>query len=845
MTITEFIQTQILLPRLHGNGDNGILVVYDPDRRYRDLCRDLASDRVQVVDASGGSIESRAAALAALQQMGQRHPPLDGLIVYVPRRAPISDEEKRGDPFALYTVCGRVFPAGDGDEYVNLCLRARPDYAPEIHRIFAQDPNPPFTVIDAVGGGASWPILQSLLHEESASNLLFALLAPSSGQRDALQHNATWVAEARDLFERTLGLKLQTRAKSWEPIADELWRYLLFSEFVFDLPGDLPPSLQNIPRAQAAAAPLVNFLCDRLRTDTRQRDRYVEQAETIEQMLSLPDACRAIADLGVRDTFPFEERSFLAQAVDAFSRNNRERLSQLLAHHERSPWGAKGENQTQWRILQAAIDLVDACGVADNAFAALHARTVDSLIDYYRESLRDVDRRQREFEQSVADYIDTDGAMAVVVGGARRSYRRLANKVQDVFVREVERAGWPPTGRLANGDVFDRLVAPALQASGARIALFLIDALRYELGVELYQQLTEYGKVELQAACAQLPTVTPVGMASLLPEAGSKLRIVTDGARFTPLLGDQPLPSVTQRMNILRARYGQRFAEMGLHAFAHGKSAPDATVELLVIRSNEMDSDFESSPEAALGNISRTFRQVQAAMARLRTLGFNAAFVLTDHGFYLNTALEAGDVCAKPPGVWPVNAHERMLFGDGSADGANFVVAASALGIRGDFSQVASPKALVAYSAGAVYFHGGVSLQEALVPVLSVRFKAAEASLARTPTVSVRYKRSQPKITSRRPVFEVSVVSADLLGIDTAVAILLEAQDRKGETIGEALRGGEVDPATGVITLQPGQSVDITLKMQDAFEGKFTVKALDPTTLKTYQKVELETDYTV
>ena len=109
----------------------------------------------------------------------------------------------------------------------------------------------------------------------------------------------------------------------------------------------------------------------------------------------------------------------------------------------------------------------------------------------------------------------------------------------------------------------------------------------------------------------------------------------------------------------------------------------------------------------------------------------------------------------------------------------------------------------------------------------------------------VRYKRSQPKITSRRPVFEVSVVSADLLGIDTAVAILLEAQDRKGETIGEAMRGGEVDPATGVITLQPGQSADITIKMQDAFEGKFTVKALDPTTLKTFDKVELETDYTV
>ncbi len=55
--------------------------------------------------------------------------------------------------------------------------------------------------------------------------------------------------------------------------------------------------------------------------------------------------------------------------------------------------------------------------------------------------------------------------------------------------------------------------------------MFLIDAMRYELGVELAKQLNEEGQVEVQAACAQLPTVTPVGMASLLPGAGQSLRL--------------------------------------------------------------------------------------------------------------------------------------------------------------------------------------------------------------------------------------------------------------------------------------------------------------------------------
>jgi len=41
MSIQTFIQQEILLPRLK---HNGVMVVYDPAQRYRELCLDLASD---------------------------------------------------------------------------------------------------------------------------------------------------------------------------------------------------------------------------------------------------------------------------------------------------------------------------------------------------------------------------------------------------------------------------------------------------------------------------------------------------------------------------------------------------------------------------------------------------------------------------------------------------------------------------------------------------------------------------------------------------------------------------------------------------------------------------------
>ncbi len=845
MKIKEFIQQEILLPRLKRCG---VLVLYDPARRYRELCLELASEKRRVIDASQSSITSRA---AALREFGQPNPALEGILIYAPVKAPATDEEKQRDPFAVYGACGAVFPESDGDEYLSLCLRARPDFATEIRRVFKTDPNPGFAVIDAVGGGAGWPNLQARLGVESTREILFALLTPSIAQLAALKEGAAgveaWAEEVRRLCQSALGLKFSTRANSWDALADELWRCLLYSEFVFDLQqagSALPSALADVPRAPAEARPAVEDLCDWLRRDTSAQTLYIERAVGIEKDLGLPAFCQKIEDFGVRDTFPFEERACFNQAVDALQRGSADRLRHLLARHGRSVWVGRGENQSQWNLLQAAASLVQACEDARRLWPEC-GRSLEALVEAYLANLREVDRLQREFEQAASDALGVEGNAAPIIQQARLAYRDLAEKMQHSFLRQVEKSGWPMSSRLANAAVFDKLVAPRLMESGRRVALFLIDAARYELGVELARQLDEEGQVEVQAACAQLPTATLVGMASLLPGAAQNLRLTTKDAKLTVILDEQPLTSAAQRMEVLRKRYGQRFAEMDLAKFIKQRPSLDSVVELLALRSNEMDNDFESNPEAAPALISRAFQRIRSALHHLAGLGFQDAFILTDHGFFLNPAPEAGDSCAKPSGQW-VNTHERMLLGDGSGDSANLVLPVEMLGIRGDFPRAAAPRALVAYRAGLTYFHGGLSLQEALVPVISVRLRAPEKK-AETLSVLISYKHEARKITTRLPVVEVSLAGqGSLFGGEDAVEILLEAHDLKGQVVGEAKPGGAVNPATRLITLKPGVKIAVTIKMQLDFEGKFVLKALAPATLTALGKpLELETDYTV
>ena len=48
-------------------------------------------------------------------------------------------------------------------------------------------------------------------------------------------------------------------------------------------------------------------------------------------------------------------------------------------------------------------------------------------------------------------------------------------------------------------------------------AYIFVDAMRYEMGAELAERLGRTNEVQLRPALAALPSITPIGMAALLP----------------------------------------------------------------------------------------------------------------------------------------------------------------------------------------------------------------------------------------------------------------------------------------------------------------------------------------
>jgi hypothetical protein len=835
MSIREYIRNEVFAKRA---ADAGCLVVYDPTRRYRKIVLEMESASCRVIDAGISVIEQREAAMTDLRDLADGE--IQQFILWVPSRKPETDEEYQRNPFSVFGRIGAEFPSGDGDDFASLCRRAKPDHVVEINKLFAEN-EPSFETIDALDKGGSWPKLKTLLAANSPKEIIISLLSPGPDQDAALKSDPTWVNEAREFIERTLGHKLKTRGQTRQSIADELWRLLTFSELVFDSNGDIPASLSLVPRADTSAKTLVFEVCDELRKHQDHKDTYLTKALEIEEELALPERAKSMIHLGNRDTFAFEERHFLTRFVDTLLARKNAEARGILNSRKNSIWLSKEGRLIEWTVAERALDLIETTeDHTQPSFANLEA-----IIHAYASSWRELDRRHRELEQAAANCEDEQADLEKLVAAARVTYLKVVGQLQAEFIRLVQSDGWPASdGKLfSNAQVFSREVVPALDA-GQRVVYFLIDSLRYELAIELEKQLAEKRPVTFHTVCAQLPTYTEVGMASLMPEADKALSLANKDGRLVTTLGGAVATTPSTRLAYLQSRKGDLCSDIDLDDLVRpGKKLklPDKT-RLLVVRSRELDAIAHESPHQVLQVIPNLVRLIIKGIGKVESAGFQKAVIATDHGFILLHEQEAGNVVPKPPGNWLVEK-ARCLLGQGESDANNLVFAREHVGIPGEFQHYAVPKTLSPYTRGHLYYHEGLSLQECVLPCLCVEMKV-QAAKTKLPELQISYRQGKTdKITSRRPVVDIAWSQMDAFAGEHEIEIALDAVDSKGNTVGWVSSGQTVNLATQGVRICPGQIVGVGLRMEDEFSGTFTIRALDPATQALVAQLVLKTAY--
>lgn len=836
MTIQEFIRDRFA-KRLEKQAS---LVVYDPDTRYREIVHSLKSADCAVIDGSESTILGREKALDSWRELAAQSKKQKHLVVYVPLRKPSKDEEKQQDPYQIFAIGGGEFPRDDGDEYQALCHKASPELVGKIDELFKAGIPDFDTVNTLIEGRTHWPKLQTLLNAESAAEILTSFLSPDRDQKSSLEKDDTWLVEFNELLQSMLGLDLKTKSRKWAKIAEEVWRYILFSEFALDLPSELPTSLTNVPRAPETSKNLIYSVCENMRNSEKHQNKYMDMAGQVALELQLDERLKSLNAFGLRDTFSFQERTFLKAFVESVLGGHVDEAGELLRARQDSIWVKHtSERQALWATADRAHQLIITIHDLGEELATA-SKNLPGLVTFYCERMRQADRLHRDMERAVTETYGELESVGDIVEKARKEYLKLIEKAQASFIGFVEKEGWPVGGRGRNSEVFEKFVWPWVKER-KKIAYFMIDALRYELGAELEKELAVDFKTELRAVCAQLPTITSVGMASLLPDAAGILRLVTEDNGVVPYLKNSKVVGPPDRLNYLRSQYGDRCDMVDLDSLLKKKSPPWAdTVDLLIVRTTDIDIIGETKPLDTYRVFPDIIKKVKASVKKLHASGFERAVIATDHGFMLFSEREAGDTVKKPSGDW-VTVKDRCLLGKGSPTPGTIVFAKADVGIRGDFANYAVPRTFATFVEGCLYSHGGLSFQECILPVISIDLSLGEETKPRKIDLRLSYKGgATDKITTRRPMIEIAVYQSGMF--DEEVEFQLEAYDKK-KVIGEVGTSSLVNPATNMVKIKPGEAIKVPLTMDDDFEGSFEVRATDPATGVNYATLKLRTDY--
>lgn len=837
MTIETFVQDEILRPRAERAR---ALVVYDSEGLYHDLVLAMATPRLKVIDAQSSIIDARSAAALALSDLGARR--IDTLIIWTPTPRPLTDEGKKLDPFAAVAAVGEVFPAGAGDAYKALCLRARPENAVGIQRLFEGQTKPAFALINTLGGGTQFVQLQAALDlsRPDTRAIFEGLLCPTPEQAERLR-TPSWLPEAKQCIQDVLGVTAQ--AKDLVSLQDYLWLVLLFSEFYFDSSRvDLPEGLRTVPRAADEAQPFVYQLCDGLRAG-RFQESYIDRANRLADQLGLEKQAAMMRSLGERDTFAFEESFFLDQFVAAMQAQQWPQARGFVENRRRSMWinvEAYQARKVEWEVAGRAVDLLEKIG----HFADLPS-DLPGLVEQYVGKLYQVDRLHRYLESVLVDRVEHHQGLDAVIAQAREAYVRFTRRLHGVTLAAVTSAGWPLRGLeyVENSELFDKVVEPLLETRDPhRVAYLLVDALRFELARDLEQQLIRHYKVELKVSCAQLPTYTEIGMASLMPKAKGNLSLKLKDGELTTYLGDLPATDPQRRFAWMKSQKGDRCQDIHLEELLGPRRPLVAdNINLLLVRDSSIDASAEKSEELTMRIIPKLLNNVLKGIRRLQEMGFTHAVIATDHGFMLNMDVGAGTTCEYPEGEWTKQT-KRCVLGRGTPDTANAVLARTSLGIPGEFEHLATPRAFTSYRSAKGYFHEGISLQENVLPRMVVTLAAAPAATRSAMEITALYKGGKTKlVTTRRPFIDVIWSQAEMFASEAELRIV--AQDAAGKEVGWVVQGDHTDPATGLLRVRPLQLSSFCLRLDEAFAGPFTVSIVDPVTQQSYAKLELETQF--
>jgi hypothetical protein len=309
--------------------------------------------------------------------------------------------------------------------------------------------------------------------------------------------------------------------------------------------------------------------------------------------------------------------------------------------------------------------------------------------------------------------------LLALIGPLRAAYRA---RWEDYLMQwsEVWTAAGCPVPALHTAGEW---IVGLLKESGRATAIIIADALRYDLGATLAEQINAREGAEratVQAARTALPSITALGMGMALPLPEKDLQAeVVDGKWQLRQVGHPANLSIAEQRREWLKTQGKVAADALVSMVdVQNGAIPEPRVKRsrLVIFDDLIDKLGHDEELEAMGS-EQVMKRYLTAIEHLRDTGWRRVLVVTDHGFIHWPG--SGERHVSPPVPDPAYSSRRALA---YPEGVKF---SGPQGLApGGKWRIAVPSGAACFRTygGLGYFHGGASLQEWIIPCLKIEW---------------------------------------------------------------------------------------------------------------------------
>jgi len=646
--------------------------------------------------------------------------------------------------------------------------------------------------LDKLGGSAGSSALDLIFETSNPIDVALKLLTEPSLDAQIVAKDA--LPQLLIVLKDTFGF-INTESVDPATLRSALETFLLSVEYLTHLGESAPIAFGSLPRpSDDDQTKRVIETVERWRSDARLLSDYVSAADRVQERLHISD--HPVRDLDLLDrivSFRVIDRWRQDAVTSALLTGPGSHVLEAIKRYRASFWVLATpveERDVRWQLLET-IARLDVAATQIEVGLTSHPSVSQIAIAYTQAAQPwcELDTLQRRLELDFALFIPeprsvanggTSDDLELLVERFRSRYRDIANRLSETFVRSFAAANYQIEGMLRQRDILTQVIQPL--AANGKVSYVIVDSLRFEMAMELANAARSSWKADLTPAVATIPTLTPICKASLFATADEPISLELKSSALIPKLSGLEIRDPATRRKRLEQIWGERVTAVSLRKLTpmtEKTRSEIAKASFVLVISDEIDQAGENVDHApqAIDSVLDDLRRAISTLARVGRdkkhgeTPIDQIVVVADHGHIFAGDLTEGQKI-DPPGP---GAHRRIWIGHGGTASEAFLrFRAKDVDLGGDL-EFATPWNLSAFrtSGGTSYFHGGLSPQELLIPVLTLTRVAAQAAKAES---AIAWQVSLPKhqITSRSVRIDVSGSATEMLPVPERVRIGVE-----------------------------------------------------------------------